>query len=495
MTNSKSTKRAFVTSALAVIMCVAMLIGTTFAWFTDTASTSVNKIQAGKLDLELQMMDSTGNWVNAEGTTLNFKKAAGHEAEEILWEPGCTYELPEIRVINKGNLALDYKIVIAGLSGDAKLLEAITFTGADSLDVKKQLLPGENSGSIKLVGTMKKEAGNEYQGLSADGIYITVYAIQSAYEHDSNDNQYDAGADMTPDNLDLLMVDGVAYGDMGSAIKAVSDGGTITFCKSTTEPITLTLTEPTAIKNVTFSALPGVEVKGLRLISAKSATRLELDEITFKGITFTDAVKLGQDKVSYGPSKCANITFENCKFDLTNSNDAATSRYAIKRSSAKGADESIGYTNGLTVRNCEFNNVASGIFVSMMRDVTVENCTFTNCTGYAIRFGEVVGKVNIIGNKIDKAKGALSIGTVANNNNTANIETDMIIKDNVATDMSCNNGEVFFTTYDNGKTAGKTTYTVTGNSVTYTNTYETPLNGFQIMKDYGSSVKEFIPNV
>ena len=45
MTSNKSTKRALVSSALAVLMCMAMLIGTTFAWFTDTASTAVNKIQ------------------------------------------------------------------------------------------------------------------------------------------------------------------------------------------------------------------------------------------------------------------------------------------------------------------------------------------------------------------------------------------------------------------------------------------------------------------
>ena len=51
MTSSKSTKRALLTSVLALLMCVAMLIGTTFAWFTDTASTAVNKIQAGNLDV------------------------------------------------------------------------------------------------------------------------------------------------------------------------------------------------------------------------------------------------------------------------------------------------------------------------------------------------------------------------------------------------------------------------------------------------------------
>ena len=54
MTSSKSTKRALVSSALAIIMCVAMLIGATFAWFTDTASTGVNKIQAGNLDITVE---------------------------------------------------------------------------------------------------------------------------------------------------------------------------------------------------------------------------------------------------------------------------------------------------------------------------------------------------------------------------------------------------------------------------------------------------------
>ena len=61
MTNSKSTKRALVSSALAILMCVAMLIGTTFAWFTDTASTGVNKIQAGNLDIEVEYTLDGGN--------------------------------------------------------------------------------------------------------------------------------------------------------------------------------------------------------------------------------------------------------------------------------------------------------------------------------------------------------------------------------------------------------------------------------------------------
>ena len=196
MTSSKSTKRALITSALAILMCVAMLIGTTFAWFTDTASTAVNKIQSGTLDVALEMFDGT-TWVDAEGKTLQFKVNGQIPAEgtQILWEPGCTYELPELRVVNKGNLALKYKIVITGIQGDAKLNEAIEWTitntsATTALDADHSLAAGA-SDTLTIKGHMKESAGNEYQGLSIDGITITVYATQDTVENDSFNNQYD----------------------------------------------------------------------------------------------------------------------------------------------------------------------------------------------------------------------------------------------------------------------------------------------------------------
>ena len=85
MTSSKSTKRALITSALAILMCVAMLIGTTFAWFTDTASTGVNKIQAGNLKVDLEMSTDGTNWESAEGKTLAFKTKDNRAADQILW--------------------------------------------------------------------------------------------------------------------------------------------------------------------------------------------------------------------------------------------------------------------------------------------------------------------------------------------------------------------------------------------------------------------------
>ena len=196
MTNGKSLKRALLSSAFSLIICVAMLIGTTFAWFTDTASTAVNKIQAGNLKVDLEMQKPDGSWVSAKGETLEFKKAADAPAgEKVLWEPGCTYELPKLRVINKGNLALKYTVEITGINGDAKLNEAIDWTidGITLGNTFTGLAVGANS-EFTIKGTMKTTAGNEYQGLSINGVGITVFATQDTVESDSYNNQYDKDA-------------------------------------------------------------------------------------------------------------------------------------------------------------------------------------------------------------------------------------------------------------------------------------------------------------
>ena len=205
MNNKRATKRALLTSVMALVMCVVMLVGTTFAWFTDTASTGVNKIQAGNLDVALEMKDGD-NWVSAEGKTLQFK-TADSRTDNILWEPGCTYELPQLRVVNKGNLALKYMIKITGIKGDAKLNEVIKWTitdsatnadivtaATDTTPAEYKLLNANDAHTLTIMGEMDKNAGNEYQGLSIDGISITVYATQYTYEKDSINDQYDANA-------------------------------------------------------------------------------------------------------------------------------------------------------------------------------------------------------------------------------------------------------------------------------------------------------------
>ena len=207
MTNRKSTKRALLGSVMAMVLCLAMLVGATFAWFTDTASTGVNKIQAGKLDVALEMKDAAGQWVSAEGKTLDFVKAAA--GEQVLWEPGCTYTLPELRVVNNGNLALKYKVTITGINGSAKLNDVIDWTINDAdLSADHSLAAGATSEALTIKGHMKESAGNEYMNESIDGIAITVAATQDTVENDSFGNTYDKDAEypiVAMDNLQELI--------------------------------------------------------------------------------------------------------------------------------------------------------------------------------------------------------------------------------------------------------------------------------------------------
>ena len=159
----------------------------------------MNKIQAGTL--EIQLLDESGN--SLEGETLSWQKAAGHESEAVLWEPGCTYNLKSFKIKNNGNLALKYKIIISGIVGDNELLNAIDFTvsgvtGAETATAlngfEGHLTANSETALINITGKMKKDAGNEYQGLSIDGIGITVVATQDTVEYDSNNNTYDTNA-------------------------------------------------------------------------------------------------------------------------------------------------------------------------------------------------------------------------------------------------------------------------------------------------------------
>ena len=191
--NSTTTKRALFSSVVALLLCFTMLLGTTFAWFTDTATSAVNTIQAGTLDIAL--VDATG--ASLEGQTLGWVAADSRSQDNILWEPGCTYNTQAFYLKNNGNLALKYEIAINGITGDAKLLEVIEWTitvgGVETVleDLKGELLANETTGAIVISGHMKEEAGNEYQNMTLEGIAITVYATQSAYEKDATGSTYD----------------------------------------------------------------------------------------------------------------------------------------------------------------------------------------------------------------------------------------------------------------------------------------------------------------
>ena len=247
MNTKKATKRALLTSVMALVMCVVMLVGTTVAWFTDTASTAVNKIQAGNLDVALEMKNARGGWDNAENQTLNFmqKQSDGSVKQEanILWEPGAKFQLPTLRVANNGNLALKYKVVFSAVNGGndpmklAKVLDvylndqpvgtlydALTSTDPDGFahgNLTAKGTDGATSGELSITVKMQESAGNEYKNLSIGGVAVTVYATQLASEFDSFNNTYDENAEYPIDTWN---------GDIADSDKldAATSGTTVT---------------------------------------------------------------------------------------------------------------------------------------------------------------------------------------------------------------------------------------------------------------------------
>lgn len=234
MQKRKSTKRALIMSALSLLMCVSMFIGSTFAWFTDEVTSANNKIEAGTLKIDLLVRDNSGAY-----TSIKDSQAPIFDYE--LWEPGYT-EAVNVKVANLGSLALQYdlQIVTEGLvgafmdneimlsdaidvyyaakevvmsdraafnaavtNGDLALVGTLTDVIFGGNMIKDKLLPGFDKagnpinadGSVDyatIVLKMRESAGNEYQGLSVGNKFdLKLYATQYTYEEDSFDNQYD----------------------------------------------------------------------------------------------------------------------------------------------------------------------------------------------------------------------------------------------------------------------------------------------------------------
>ena len=247
MNNKKATKRALLTSVMALVMCVVMLVGTTFAWFTDTASTGVNKITSGNLHVEIQNKEGTEidtlKWVDKDGNDIA-------NQDDILWEPGCTYRLTPFQIVNTGNLALKYKIAITGLDGDSLLLDVIKFTyktaSGEEFDMSAKghlAANGGTTGMITVSAHMDEAAGNKYQNQELTNVRFTVYATQDTVENDSFGPDYDKNATYYP-VIDLAgLKDAIKNGGNVAVDADVEVSGTDTFSQRTiiSKPTTLQL--------------------------------------------------------------------------------------------------------------------------------------------------------------------------------------------------------------------------------------------------------------
>ena len=97
----RSTKSAMLSAVMALVICFTALVGTTFAWFTDSVTSANNIITAGNLDIELEYWDGD-SWETVEGEDEILDPDA-------LWEPGYT-AVVYLRVRKLGTLDLKYQL-------------------------------------------------------------------------------------------------------------------------------------------------------------------------------------------------------------------------------------------------------------------------------------------------------------------------------------------------------------------------------------------------
>ena len=220
MTSSKSTKRALFASILSVVLCCAMLVGSTFAWFTDSVTSTGNIIKSGTLEVTMEWADGTesldtADWKDAsEGAIFNYD----------LWEPGYT-EVRHVKISNIGNLALKYEVRIAATGEVSELADVIDvyyIKDGDQITDRTQLNDSNKIGTLtevlaksyaakgNLLGQegetvdsdiatialkMQEGAGNEYMDKSIGSKFaVVLVATQDTVEEDSFNDQYDAGA-------------------------------------------------------------------------------------------------------------------------------------------------------------------------------------------------------------------------------------------------------------------------------------------------------------
>lgn len=377
MTDRKNTKKALFASVISMLLCVTMLIGSTFAWFTDNASTSVNSIQSGTLKIGLYTNEDCTE--TAEGKTLSFTKGG----DNVLWEPGATWTLPTVYIKNEGNLAVKYIVEITGINGDAKLNEVIDWTistGIADGETEGHLTAGATQ-AITISGTMQTTAGNDYQGLTIDGIGITVRATQDTVEYDSTTNQYDKDAAY---QKPLAKTE-----DLSALFAAAADGST--------GDVTITLDDDydgtgwTSYSLSNYNGVHNITINGNGHTIYNLSNPLLIGAwggsgtITVSNLTIADAdisgnynsLGVGAIMAYYEGGSGGNATFTNCK--LINSKVTSENSYA---------GGLVGYysKDSVTFDSCQVINStitgkrAGGLVGAVCNSGTFTNNTVTGCT-------------------------------------------------------------------------------------------------------------------
>ena len=243
MKRATSLKKAILSSIFALVLCFSMLVGTTFAWFTDSVSSAGNIITAGNLDVEMYWADGkedpeAADWQDASRSPI-FNYAN--------WEPGYV-DVKHVKVSNEGTLAIKYVFNIKANGEVSKLAEVIdvyfvepalqinerskldasykigtledVLTG--NVDFTRGVLEAAESNVATIALKMQESAGNEYQNLSIGSNFsVQVFATQYNSEIDSFGPDYDE-----PATINVLYNDNLTVAENATALQTALNNAT-----------------------------------------------------------------------------------------------------------------------------------------------------------------------------------------------------------------------------------------------------------------------------
>ena len=419
MTETRSTKRAFLASVVALMLCIAMLLGTTYAWFTDSVTSGRNMIQSGNLDVTLEYKTAWNDeWTPVDKDTKIFN-------EEGQYEPGYT-EVVFLRVANAGSLALKYNLKVNVLEEtgsinvngeDFKLSDYLAIgtyvqdeysSGANYADILMPVmfgtreaavasvnpvtlsesncvvssdvpvLPGEDTAQVvAVVLTMPTTVGNEANhATDADAptieFGIDLVATQYTHEADCFDNQYDKDAEYP------TVVSNQK--DLEAALKA-GDGNVQLSAGTYTFPAAALSEGDTLIcDGAVFEGKSSLDVNGATVVGATFSNESGNAVGGTVDGTFEDCTFEGSNGLRYcyvGDT----AVFNNCVFsgDVYGAHfDGGSNPLVFNDCTFSGFNAFAGEIPKLTLNNCTFKaNGKSGYNgANLWGETELNNCTF-----------------------------------------------------------------------------------------------------------------------
>ena len=317
MTKRKSTKSALFSSVIALFLCFTMLLGTTFAWFTDSVTSANNIIKSGNLDIILEYYDTEDKeWKDVDGSDEILDKDA-------LWEPGYT-DVAYLRIKNNGSLALKYQLgvnIISETEGKNKANETFKLSDYIYYDVvpgqqdifadrneamthateTTKIVEGYTTGDslpagsdyvyMAMVVYMPTSVGNEANHNGVDipeiNLGINVFATQDTVESDSFNNQYDVNtAVFTVADANARLAENKDV----TLVNCIEPNGILYVPKGYTGTLTL--------HNVSIASIQEGDAPATAALSEDTATEIEATDIVILGNVVVRATADGMSAIT-----------------------------------------------------------------------------------------------------------------------------------------------------------------------------------------------------